>query len=378
MSTNYVSFIAPLIHWYFFNKREFPWRTQLYTDKNLWIYHTWICEVMSQQTLISVVLPKFKNFILELPNIEALANCSDDILRSLWSGLGYYARARNLRNGAKFILHEFKGEFPSSKKEWLRVPGCGEYTAAIISSICFSEPVPAIDGNMIRVASRLLALEDGVWEKSGQQKISQFMTKSIEQYFKIKDPSIQATPGDFNQAFMDLGSMICKKQNPLCGECPLQNSCLAYKQKKVHLCPPIKPRAATQNEDIFALALYHKETKSVLMVEREMGFLSKTVGFPLFAQKEGFSLTSILNKTKCKSIDVKTMTKTFRHQITHHKMTGHVSVFESNWNDKKVKEFYSALSSTHPLPLKKYWIPFDDLGKHLSSSLDQKVLKLLS
>ncbi|MES2615710.1 MAG: A/G-specific adenine glycosylase [Bdellovibrionota bacterium] len=329
---------------------------------------------MSQQTLISVVLPKFKKFITELPNIAALANCSDDLLRYLWSGLGYYARARNLRNGALFILKHYQGQFPKTKKEWLQIPGCGEYTSSIITSICFSEIVPAIDGNMIRVASRLLGLKEHVWEKQGAQKIAQFMETIMQNYFSSKDPTINASPGDFNQAFMDLGSMLCKKNNPECRLCPLQNSCIAFKKNIVELCPPVKPRNATQSEQVFVLVFINKQTQSYLLVERNSGFLSKTLGFPLFAQKDGFSLQSILKNFSPSSVKMTTLQKTFQHQITHHKITGFVTLLESNWNEKKISEFSHSVS----LPNKMQWTPLAELKKQLSSSLDQKVLKALS
>ena len=360
--------IEPLFEWYFFNKREFPWRTQVYSDPHLWTYQTWICEVMSQQTLISVVLPKFKQFVEQLPDVIALANCPDELLRYLWSGLGYYARARNLRNGAKTILSEFQGQFPKSKQEWLKIPGCGEYTASIISSICYSQPVPAIDGNMIRVACRLLGLKDQVWEKQGQQKISEFMTNVMD-YFSKK-----FKPGDINQAFMDFGSMVCKKQSPLCEGCPLKSSCSSFQNKTIDQCPPIKPRALPKLEQIFALAFVDKKTNSYLLVERDSGFLSKTMGFPLLAQKDGHSLEKIFQQAEKTSTKITTLEKTFKHQITHHKITGFVTLLEGSWDEKRISAFYEKIS----LSQKKHWIPISNLKKQLSSSLDQKVLKILS
>ena len=341
-----LSDVKPLLEWYFFYKRDFPWRTQIYIDRHDWTYHTWVCEVMSQQTIISVVIPKFKKFIAELPDVFALANCSDELLRYLWSGLGYYARARNLRNGAKTILSQYNGQFPTTKKEWLNVPGCGEYTASIIASICFSEPVAAIDGNMIRVVSRLLGLKAQVWEKVGQQKISHFMASlMLSSHSNYK-------PGDINQAFMDLGSMVCKKNSPLCHECPLQNSCLAYKQNIVSLCPPVKPRKENQEEDVYALVYVNCETQLYLLVERDSGFLAKTIGFPLFTK-----IQFIQSGLKASPLE-----KTFRHQITNHKITGFVTLVEGECS----------------LANKKFWVPFSELKKQLSSSLDQKVLKTLS
>ena len=377
------NFSQSLLNWYFFNKREFPWRTEVYTHKHLWVYHTWICEVMSQQTLISVVLPKFQQFISHLPDLESLANCSEELLRFLWSGLGYYARARNLQKGAHYILSHHKGEFPTSQKEWLNVPGCGEYTSSIIASICFSEVVPAVDGNMIRVGSRLLGMQNQVWEKSGQEKIKKFMLQIMQDYFKSISHrnSIESdqnknkvTSGDFNQAIMDLGSMVCKKSNPLCEECPLKNNCVAYENQIVSLCPPVKPRKESQEEHVVALVMKDKNKESYLLVEREKGFLLKTSGFPLYAQKDGFSLNSILSEVKKVFSHVQVFEKKFSHSITHHKITGSVILFESNGAELNHSEFLEKMK----FPLNKNWISHSNLKKQLSSSLDLKVFKTLS
>jgi A/G-specific adenine glycosylase len=364
---NYNSSFSALIPWYFFHKRDFPWRNNINLDKNSWIYQTWVCEIMSQQTLISVVLPKFNKFIEQLPNIHSLANCSEEKLRELWAGLGYYARARNLKLGAAFIIEKLNAQFPTNKQDWLKVPGCGDYTAAIIASICFYEKTPAIDGNMIRVASRLMNLQDGVWEKSGKNKIAQFMQEMMSELAQTY------LPGDINQAIMDLGSMVCKKLNPICDECPLKISCLAYKNKTTHICPPTKPRTKSISEEIYALILRDISKESYLILERQSGFLSNTIGFPILARKNGYSLEAILNKIK-NDIKTQIFEKNFTHQITHHKITGFVTLLETNWTNQKVSDFLSNFSFS-----KKFtWVYHSELKKQLSSSLDQKVLKILS
>jgi A/G-specific adenine glycosylase len=362
-----------LLNWYLFHKRDFPWRTEVYQHPHLWVYHTWICEIMSQQTLIRVVLPKFKEFVKQLPDLESLANCSDDVLRYLWSGLGYYARARNLRKGAQFILDHFKGSFPTTKEQWLLVPGCGDYTASIIASICFSENVAAVDGNMIRVASRLLCLKEGVWDKRGQEKIKNHMTEMLKDYFTSSGRLKNVTPGDFNQAIMDLGSMVCKKNNPLCHECPVQSHCQAFKNNMVSECPPVKPRKAFQDEHLVALAIRNKTEDSYLLVERENGFLSKTSGFLLYAQKEGYALSALVEEARKSKFNYKLYDKMFSHSITNHKIKGSVLHIELREED-----FSSSFFENFKMPNKKNWILKHNLAKELSSSLDQKVLKILS
>lgn len=351
-------FSQDLLAWYIINKRHFPWR------ENINIYHTWVCEVMSQQTIISVVLPRFNEFIHELPDVRSLAECSDDKLRKLWVGLGYYARARNLRNGAKYILEERNSVFPKNKEEWLKVPGCGPYTASIISSICYHEPVACVDGNVIRVVSRLLNLRSGVWERQGQEKIFCYVSECIS----------KQEPGDFNQAMMDLGAMLCKKQKPNCFLCPVQKYCLAYKNNTIEFCPPVKPRKVSQAEDIFALIFTKNHLSEYSLIERNKGFLSKTIGFPLVRSQDGPTRESLLSEIKKSGLKVRSLDGSFRHTITHHKITGYAILIEASHDDENLKKLFHTFS----FPEKKQWISKSKLKQNLSSSLDLKVLKILS
>lgn len=351
-------FSQDLLAWYNKNKRHFPWR------ENVSVYHTWICEVMSQQTVISVVLPRFNNFILELPDIKSLAECSDEKLRNLWAGLGYYARARNLRNGARYILNECNSIFPKNMSEWLKVPGCGPYTAAIISSICNHEPVACVDGNVIRVVSRLLNLQAGVWERVGQNKISCFVNQKI---------SMQQ-PGNFNQAMMDLGALVCKKQNPNCNLCPLQKHCLAFYNNTVEKCPPIKPRKSIQDENVFALVFSKNKNSEYLLIERNKGFLNKTIGFPLIRAQNDLTIKKLLTQVRNIGLKAKMIDRSFTHAITHHKIKCEAILIEIIHDDIKLNNFFHINSFSE----KKQWISLSLLKQNLSSSLDLKVLKILS
>ncbi|WP_338637518.1 hypothetical protein [Spirobacillus cienkowskii] len=350
-------FTQNLLAWYTIHKRKFPWR------ENINVYHTWICEIMSQQTTISVVLPRFKKFISELPNLNLLAECSDEKLRELWAGLGYYARARNLRIGAKYIIEEHNSDFPKKRDDWLKVPGCGHYTASIISSICFNERVACVDGNVIRVVSRLLNLQSNVWNRQGQNQILSFVTH------KISDNN----PGDFNQAMMDLGAMVCKKSNPNCFECPVNKFCLAYKNNSVSLCPPVKPRKTTQLESVFVFVFKNTSRLEYSLVERKNGLLSNTKGFPLVCSRDGFSLQDLLLKFKKFGLAANYLENNFKHLITHHKITGHVILIEDA-NPKLLKDLFKELSFSQS----EEWISLPNLKQNLSSSLDLKVLKILS
>jgi A/G-specific adenine glycosylase len=337
--------VEQLLAWYDRDRRPLPWRQQVN------IYHTWICEVMSQQTTLAVVLPKFSEFIQQLPTVQALATCDEEKLHQLWAGLGYYARARNLKKGAEFIVLRLNGRFPQSYREWLQIPGCGEYTAAAIASICLNERVSCIDGNVVRVVSRLLALQD-VWSTAGRSRIQDYLTQII--------PSDR--PGDFNQAMMELGATICRKTKPRCDECPLQKQCLAFTQSCIEFCPPKKARRASIERELFVLIFWHCKTDTLAVVERTDGFLAKTIGFPLMTTDKLPQIDS------WRSLELPSK---FTHTITHHRITGRIFVIQLNSDDIDLAAWYElGLSET------LYWINNKDLGAKLSTALDRKAFLL--
>lgn len=337
--------VKQLLAWYDRDRRPLPWRQQVN------IYHTWICEVMSQQTTLAVVLPKFSEFIQQLPTVDDLATCDEEKLRQLWAGLGYYARARNLKKGAEFIVLRLNGRFPQSYREWLQIPGCGEYTAAAIASICFNERVSCIDGNVVRVVSRLLALQD-VWSKAGRSRIQDYLIQII--------PSDR--PGDFNQAMMELGATICRKTKPRCHECPLQKQCLAFAQNCLEICPPKKPRRASVDIELFVLIFWHRKIDTFAVAERTDGFLAKTIGFPLITADK-LPQTDSWRSLKLPS--------KFTHVITHHRITGRVLIVSLDSDEIN-------LSAWQKLGLSEsiYWINSKDISTKLSTALDRKAFDL--
>jgi len=305
---------------------------------------------MSQQTTLAVVLPKFTQFIQQLPTVDALANCDEEKLHQLWAGLGYYARARNLKKGAEFIVNRLNGRFPQSYREWLQIPGCGEYTAAAIASICLNEKVPCIDGNVLRVVSRLLALQD-VWSAAGRSRIQDYLTQIV--------PSDR--PGDFNQAMMELGATICRKAKPLCDLCPLRMQCLALAHNCIETCPPKKPRRALVDTELFVLIFWHQQTDTFAIGERTDGFLAKTIGFPIMTANKLSQIDSwrsLLLPSK------------FTHTITHHRINGRVCVIQLNSN-----EIDLATQQHLGLPKTLYWINSLDLSAKLSTALDKKAFQ---
>ncbi len=222
--------VTPLLAWYDENKRALPWRIDPTP------YHVWISEIMLQQTRVSAVIAYYLRFLAQLPNASSLASVSDDRLMKLWQGLGYYRRAKNLKKAAQIIMSDHDGIFPDSPHEIRKLPGIGEYTAGAIASIAYGFPVPAVDGNVLRIASRLLCEERSIDAAKTRQDITDLLQEAMP-----KD-----RPGDFNQALMDLGATIClPKGAPLCGTCPISSFCLAHRDGKEPNYPikaPKKPR----------------------------------------------------------------------------------------------------------------------------------------
>lgn len=220
--------IAALTDWYNINKRELPWR------RSREPYPIWICEIMAQQTRIASVLPYYERFIKRFPTVRTLAEADiSDVLKA-WEGLGYYSRAHNLHQAARMIVHEYEGIIPSDEKELKKLPGIGDYTAGAILSISFDQPVPAVDGNVLRVFARL---------ENNRMDVSSTQTKKALADTLKKIIPVQQ-PGIFTQALMELGALICVPKNPLCESCPVSVFCHAFQlglQAQLPIKAPKKP-----------------------------------------------------------------------------------------------------------------------------------------
>lgn len=202
-----------LLRWYDGCARVLPWRE----DPSP--YRVWVSEIMLQQTRVEAVKPYYQRFLNELPTVEALAAAPEEQLLKLWEGLGYYNRVRNLQKGAQTVMERFGGKVPASFEDLRSLSGVGDYTAGAIASIAFGLPVPAVDGNVLRVTSRLLASREDILDPAVKKRTEREISAII--------PIGRA--GDFNQSLMELGAMICLPNGaPKCGECPLGEICLAH------------------------------------------------------------------------------------------------------------------------------------------------------
>ena len=224
-----------LLAWYAVNQRDLPWRRS--TDP----YAIWVSEIMLQQTRVAVVVERYNAFLLRFPSLVALALATEEDVLALWSGLGYYRRARMLHKAARFVADNLQGNLPATSAELRTLPGIGAYTAAAIASIAYGEPVAVVDGNVERVLCRL----EG-WEAGGKGAAA--LRQKIEALAaRLVDPG---QPGDFNQAMMELGATVCLPRNPQCLVCPLAAHCRTLGEHKT------TPRAKmTSREVAYALAV---------------------------------------------------------------------------------------------------------------------------
>ena len=257
-----------LLKWYDQEARKLPWRIPPeLTKKGIKNdpYKIWISEIMLQQTGVKTVQTYYTNFINKWPKIQNLNDADEnDVLRE-WSGLGYYRRALNLKKCAEIICEDYNGKFPDIEKELLKLPGIGSYTAAAIISIAFNKPAIVIDGNILRITSRLYEIKEDI--KKSKSEI----------YRKLEKISSKKRPGDFAQALMDLGSKICKPVNPKCDSCPLLKYCLAHKNN-TYKSIPMKTKSLNKvNRKGYLYIGITNEEKIILIKRPKKGLLGGTI-----------------------------------------------------------------------------------------------------
>ncbi|WP_312645121.1 A/G-specific adenine glycosylase [Hydrogenoanaerobacterium sp.] len=238
----------PLLEWYDRCKREMPWRGA--SDS----YFVWVSEIMLQQTRVEAVRAYFLRFTAALPTLQHLARCDEETLLKLWEGLGYYNRVRNMQKAAKIVVEQYGGELPRSYEQLLTLPGIGEYTAGAIASIAYNIPVPCVDGNVLRVLSRITANSADISlpaVKKEYQVLAQNMIPA-----EIDLPASGGRAGDFNQSLMELGATVCLPNGaPLCDVCPVRTRCAAFLAGNPQDYPvkPAKPARKTVKKTISVL-----------------------------------------------------------------------------------------------------------------------------
>ena len=254
----------PLLEWYRDNARDLPWRREPSA------YRVWLSEIMLQQTRVAAVLDYYRRFLEAAPTVEALAALSSDELMKLWQGLGYYSRARNLHKAAQYIAGELGGVFPDTYEGIRALPGVGDYTAGAVASIAFGLPTPAVDGNVLRVVSRICADEGDILAPATKKRY----TAALADIIPLK------APGQFNQALMELGATVCLPNGaPLCEICPARDFCRAHLEGKTDLLPVKAPKKPRKIEERTVFLFFH-EGRVALRRRGEKGLLAGLWEYP--------------------------------------------------------------------------------------------------
>lgn len=329
----------PLVQWFRENRRDLPWR------KRISAYRVWVSEIMLQQTRVEAVKPYYERFLKELPDVKSLAEVSEERLLKLWEGLGYYSRARNMREAAIQIMEDYGGKFPETYEEILSLKGIGSYTAGAISSFAFGLPKAAVDGNVLRVAARLLADGEDIAKASVKKKIERMIEEVIP----------RENPGDFNQGLIELGAVVCLPNGePRCGECPLRQLCLAYEQGN-QTDFPVKQKPAPRRIEKRTVFIFRDSRAVAIQKRPDRGLLAGMYEFPnvegYLNQKQAVEFGKSLGLSP---IRIKKLGKTkhiFSHVEWH--MTGYeilVDELENKMTGDVIFAEPDELATVYPMP----------------------------
>ncbi len=289
----------------------------------------WLSEIILQQTRVDQGLPYYHRFVEKYPDVTSLANASlQDVLR-LWQGLGYYSRARNMHRCAEIISEKHNGKLPETSAELIKLPGIGPYTAAAIASIAFDEQIPSVDGNVLRVISRLYGIEDDISLPETQKEIKKIALNLIP----------ADNPGDFNQALMEFGALNCLPSRPACNDCPVNKNCDAFLQNTQHRIPVKRP-SKKKRDRFFNYLVVTIRNKYILQKRKKKDIWHSLYEFPLIETKkpcppDELHLPSCMTK---KSFILKEISPEYKHVLSHQII--HAAFFTFEYlPDKKNESF---------------------------------------
>ncbi len=323
----------PLLSWYRENARILPWR------ENPEPYRVWISEIMLQQTRVEAVKPYFERFLNAIPTISDLAAVPEDRLLKLWEGLGYYSRAKNLKKTAGLLVEQYGGELPASFGELKKLPGIGPYTAGAIASIAFGIPVPAVDGNVLRVISRVT----GSWEDILKQSVKREMEEKL--LAVIPEEAASA----FNQGLIEIGAMVCvPNKAPLCGQCPLASVCTARIHGLTNVIPVKTPKKARKVEEKTIMILW-RDGKVAIRKREDTGLLASLYELP---NLEGhLEEQELLKRLEVKDVKIYPLPAA-KHVFSH--VEWHMTGFRIELKDKPSGDFLwvtpEDMKKTYSLP----------------------------
>jgi A/G-specific adenine glycosylase len=337
-----------LLFWFHKEKRSLPWR------KTKDPYRILVSEMMLQQTPVTKVIPYYEKWLKAFPDIKSLAGAKIDYVLRMWQGLGYYSRARNIHKAARLIVNEHRGKLPQDYGSLKALPGIGAYTAGAVMSIAFNKRYTAVDTNIKRVMARIQCLDIS---RSGAD--SGLVARRLEKLISRKEP------GDFNQAMMELGALVCRKQNPSCLACPLKVFCRACKKGVQEILPSTLKKKYV--EVTAAVALINKNGRYLIQQRPSSGLLAGLWEFPGGKKDKNESIESCLlremeEETGCKA-EIKQFLLKVRHYYTRFRVTLHV--------------YSVVLSGNLKIRAKHRWVTLDDMNKYTFPSGSVKIVDFL-
>lgn len=323
-------------------------------------YHIWVSEIMLQQTQIATVIGYYERWMAQFPTVEALASAEQSAVLKAWEGLGYYSRARNLHHAAQTVVNALNGEMPKTVDGLRQLKGIGDYTAGAIASIAYDLPAPILDGNVIRVLSRLTDLPDDVTQSATKKVLWQMAAAVV--------PEKRA--GDFNQSLMELGQTVCSKSNPDCANCPLAALCLANQTGTQNERPHRPARKKTPHYDVAAGIIWNDDKQFLIAQRPEDGLLGGLWEFPGGKQEASETMPQTLVREIMEElameIEVGDLVTTVKHAFTHFKITLHA--------------YHAQHLSGKPQHLgvaDHAWVTLNELDQYAFGKADRKVIEAL-
>ncbi len=340
-----------LVQWFAQSQRQMPWRDDPRP------YAVWLSEVMLQQTQVETVIPYFQRFVQAFPDMHTLAAAEQQDVLKLWEGLGYYSRARNLHQAAQVVVKQYDGELPQDARTLQTLPGFGPYTAAAVSSIAFGQPVPVVDGNVLRVFCRFWGIETDI----RQPRVKAELQSRLEPFVAM------ASPAAFNQAIMELGALICRPKSPRCAACPLAADCVAYSDRRTAELPVKSQRQPVPQYHI-AVGIIWKDGTILIGRRRQDQMLGGLWEFPGGRQQTGESLAETVRRKIAAETGLQAHIGgpycQVKHGYTHFKMT--LTAFRCEWLGGEAK----------PLTADELrWVRLDDLDAYPLPKANIKVLE---
>jgi A/G-specific adenine glycosylase len=339
-----------IIEWYKKYRRDLPWR---HTSDP---YKIWVSEVILQQTRVEQGLAYYERFTGRFPDVGALAKAEEEEVIKTWQGLGYYSRARHMHQAARMIVNDNRSEFPATYNDLLKLKGIGDYSASAISSIAFGEPNPVIDGNVMRVMARFSGIEEPVNTLSGKKIIKEILSRFID----------RENPGDFNQAMMELGALVCKPRQPNCQQCPVSQECFAFRHQKTGVLPVLKKIKALKTRYfhyLFIINTKNGQKYTWIKKRTEDDIWKNLYDFPLIEAERELSEGELMKSDQMKQMihdspnSILSEGLRFRHLLSHQELLVRFFILDvDNFYHKEYQKVKIIDIHNYPVPrlIEKY------------------------